>query len=49
MKNFLKTIKYPDKKEVLDLTILITTSMVIISTFIFEVDTAVMTFYNLIA
>ena len=48
MRNFLKTIKYPDKKEVIDLTMLITASIFMISSFIFGVDAVITTCYNLI-
>lgn len=48
MKNFVKTIKYPSKREVMNLTVLTTASMLTISAFIFGVDAVIMTIYNLL-
>jgi len=47
MKKIMKTIKFPNRKQIINTTMLVLLSMIIISTCIFMVDTGILKIYNL--
>ena len=48
MKGFMKTISYPNRRQVINLTITVAVTITVASLFIFGVDAIIMNLYNLI-